>query len=65
MNGMRIYGRWTRRMFACAALAAAAWSCVALIDNRQQAWAQEVQQSPAFYPAAHSISVENFFSALR
>ena len=64
MNGMKIYGRWVRRMFACAALAAAAWSCVALIDNRQQAWAQEMQQN-AFYPAAHSITVENFFSALR
>ena len=64
MNGMRIYGRWGRRVFACAALAAAAWSCHALIENRQQAWAQEMQQN-AFYPAAHSITVENPFSTLR
>jgi len=64
VNGTRSYGRWLRRMFAYAALAAAGWSCLAMIDNRQQAWAQEMQQN-AFYPAAHSITVENFFSALR
>ena len=64
MNGMRIYGRWVRRVFACAALAAAGWSCLALIENRQQAWAQEMQQSAAFYPAAHSIALDAF-SGLR
>ena len=65
MNDTRIYRRWVRRTFACAVLAAAAWFCLALIENRQQAWAHEMQQSPAFYRAAHSIAVENFFAGLR
>lgn len=65
MNGTRNYGRWLRRMFACAAFTAAAWTGLALIENRQQAWAQEMQESPAFYPAEHSGFVENFFVGLR
>ena len=65
MNDTRIYKRWLRRMFACATLAAAAWSCLGLIESRQQAWAQEMQQSPVFYPTAHSSAVDNFFAGLR
>ncbi|HXX83298.1 MAG TPA: hypothetical protein VEN29_04875 [Casimicrobiaceae bacterium] len=65
MNGARTHRAWLRRTFVCAALAAVAWSCLALVENRHQAWAQEMQQSPAFYPAAHSVTVDNFFSGLR
>ena len=66
MNGTKTYQRWLRRTMAWAVLAAGtAWTCFAVVENRQQAWAQEIQQSPVFYPAAHSAAVENFFAGLR
>jgi len=66
MNGTKTYQKWLGRTIAWAVLAAgAAWSCFALVENRQQAWAEEIQQTPGFYPAAHSGAVENFFAGLR
>ena len=60
----RTYQRWLRRTLACAVLVAgAAWSCFALVENRQRAWVEEAQQSTVpFYPAAYSGAVENLFA---
>ena len=65
MNGTKIYPRLRRTMAWAVLAAAAAWSCFSLVENRQEAWAQEIQQGPAFYPAAHTAAVENLFAGLR
>ena len=67
MNGSKTYRRWLRRTLAFAVLAGGAvWSCLALVEERERAFAQEYQESQAvLHPAFHSVSVENLFPGLR
>jgi hypothetical protein len=60
--------RTLRRAVACAIFAAAAaWSILAFIENREQEWAQDAQENLVpFNPLAHSaVSVENVFAGPR
>jgi len=59
--------KWLKRSFTLVALAAGAtWSCLAVLEDRQHAWEQDIQHAPgAFYPVSHPSFVDNFFAGLR
>jgi hypothetical protein len=67
MNGINIYRKWLKRSLTLVVLAAGATrSCLALLEDRQHAWEQDVRQAPgAFYAVSHSLFVDNFFAGLR